>query len=69
MDFVRVRLHAGDGDDLGTAEVPAGYGLWLEDELLDRDGRLVRVVELIRFPPGSPCSAAVRVEPALEFAR
>lgn len=63
-----IRLHSVDCDDLGTVEVPAGYLLRRGDLLVDRNSRLVRVVEFVPSPPGS-IAALVKVVPAREVAR
>lgn len=63
LDLATVRLHAPDGDDLGTAELPDGWILESGDLLMAADGRLVRVDGIAPVLPGSAIAALVRVVP------
>jgi urease accessory protein UreE len=63
LELVRVRLHDRSGDDLGVAELPAGWTLGPGDLLVDGDGRVVQVVELVPFPPPSRIAALAKVTP------
>jgi hypothetical protein len=61
LELVPVRMHAVDGDDRGAAELPVGWLLEVGDVLVDKDGRLVRVLELIDVEQPARIAALVRV--------
>jgi hypothetical protein len=57
IELVGVRLHALDGDDRGTAELPVGWTLEVGNLLVDDAGQLVRVVDLIPVAPPAAIAA------------
>jgi urease accessory protein UreE len=69
LELVRVRLHDRAGDDVGLVELPLGWVLELGDLLVDDEGRLVQVTDVVPFPAASALAALVSIAPAPKRAR